>query len=283
VAAAGLATLASAPAVSACGNIIPGAALFGGTVIQYQVTAAASHATVQLLGIGVGAPAVLSIGFEATGQASKGPDGGLLEWILPSAHAYGGPGSSTFDYESMTLFVGDNLVLADFGANKQIQVADDQVELNPLLQSLCPAGLLGGPQVCDWVEVRGNTPATVEPAGILSLDDTFVPGGQKGVGLILTAPSTALSGAFVPYQAPGLQLIGDLTENSVVSVDLIDLTVGPEAQIQLLVQLATVDFTDSSAAETVPALSRRGGAVLVLGVLALGLISLSVPGRRLSR
>ena len=281
-----------APLAAACGIIIPNVARFGGFVVQHQVSVASSEAMVQELQIGQGAHVEVTIDFDPSQQASKGAVGELLEWIVPAALASAVPDSATYPYEAMTVSVGPNLILEEFTVNRRIDIGDDQVDLSPLFQFLCPTSN-AGQQVCDWLWVQGNAPNSISPPNIVALDDSVVVGAQKGVNLILTAESTALSGPSVPLQPGGEQDMSPLTENSVLVLDLIDLTAGggvitdPNkavvAQIRLYVAIDTAEVSYSPTGGAVPALSRRGGAVLVLGVLALGLISLSVPGRRLSR
>ena len=247
---------------------------------------------VQELEIGQGAHVEVTIDFDASQQASKGAVGELLEWIVPAALASAVPDSATYPYEAMTVSVGPNLILEEFTVNRRIDIGDDQVDLSPLFQVLCPSSN-AGQQVCDWVWVQGNAPNSVYPPDFVALDDGVVEGAQKGVNLILTAESTALSGPSVPVQPSGEQDMSPLTENSVLVLDLIDVSQGggvitnPDkgvvALIRLYVIIDTAEVSYSPAGGAVPALSDQGGAVLVLVVLALGLISLSVPGRRLSR
>lgn len=278
----GLVVFLYAPMAQAGGAFVPGAAYFGGDVTQVLVNSAASLETVASLGIGIGAPVSVDVsGFAAMlgKQASRNAIDEFLNQALPAAHAYNPPDTATVSYETMRISIGDDFLMKDFSTNREIIVADDQVQLAPLLQELCPVSL-SGEQVCDWLWLEGGTPLFIAPQQVVALDDSVVEGVQQGVNLLLTASSEALDGPAIPLQAPGEQALNDITENSVLYIDLIDLTVGPEALIRLVVLLDTVDLDEAEGNESVPALSREGGAFLVLGVGLIGIALLVFPRSR---
>ena len=278
----GLVVLLYAPLAQASGPFVPGAAHFGGDVTQVLVNSGASLETVASLGIGIGAPVSVDVsGFEAMlgGEASHNAIDEFLNQVLPVAHANNPPDTATVSYETMRISIGDGFLMKDFSTNREIIVADDQVQLAPLLQELCPFSL-SGEQVCDWLWLEGGTPLFIAPQDVVALDDSVVEGVQQGVNLLLAASSETLDGPTIPLQPAGEQALNDITENSVLYIDLIDLTVGPEALIRLVVLLDTVDLDEAEGNESVPALSREGGAFLVLGVGLIGVALLVFPRSR---
>ncbi len=116
------------------------------------------------------------------------------------------------------------------------------------------------------------------------LDDRYVGTEQRGVKLAVVGGTSELLGECVPELPEDPQFLGDL---NLVGGVVIDLSVvddfGQFGEITIAVNLISAEVTYSGESSMLPALGRRGGAMLVVVVLAFGARLLWTPRIRSTR
>jgi hypothetical protein len=258
--------------------------LVEGQVSQINVTDENSWTTLETAGVTVGSSVEISFEvpiYGASCGATAASD--FADWLVPAAHA-ASSGLNGFSFESLYVQVADGgITLIDFTESSSSGIiADDQFASTPLEVTLCDTVMVGSGG-CDWVVLNG-TDATVFDAsgGGMLLDDQVVAGNQRGFSLVMMGDSGEMLDACVAEQPETLQYFSDMNLAAGMTLDLIDLSVvdisGQFGEISLSVSLDSIQVTYGT--DPVPALSSRGGALLVIGVIALGALILWLPRRR---
>jgi|GEM_PF-4291006 len=261
---------------------VPWMVLVEGQVSQINVTDEGSWVTLETAGVTVGSSVEISFEVPMYGAACGATAASdFADWLVPAAHAASG-GLNGFSFESLYVQVADGgITLNEFPESSSSGIiADDQFASTPLEVTLCDTVVVGTGG-CDWVVLNG-TDATVFGGGGMLLDDQVVAGNQRGFSLVMMGDSGEMPDACVAEQPETLQYFSDMNLAAGMTLDLIDLSVvdisGQFGEISLSVSLDSIQVTYGT--NPVPALGSRGGALLVIGVIALGALILWLPRRR---
>ena len=145
----------------------------------------------------------------------------------------------------------------------------------------CPDPPVGSGEVqtCDYMRTTGNAPGVANiPAG-LSFDDDILAGEQRGLNLMVVNGPAILSG-------PEITLVEgsyDVSEYGIGRLFLdfegLDPGTGALVKMRVVVELTSLEYIEGGP-PSAPALGGLSGAVLLFGILALGLLTLFLPTQR---
>lgn len=269
-------------------GIMPWFARIIGEIQYINVTNEASYATLENVGVYVGTSVEIALQYAGGGpECTAGVAGDFGDWLIPAAYA--SVGQSSFAYDAFDISIaGGAIKLTNVISDQGGVVANDLTPTGYLEATLCDQVAVG-PFACDWLAVYG-TAADVSATGgtaALMLDDSYVGTEQRGVKLAVVGGTSELLGECVPELPEDPQFLGDLNLAGGVVIDLIDLSVvddfGQFGEITIAVNLISAEVTYSGESSMLPALGRRGGAMLVVVVLAFGALLLWMPRIRSTR
>lgn len=188
------------------------------------------------------------------------------------------PGAESvfYSYAALSVDIGGSIFLSDFSANTTTLVANDQTEFDTYIGDLCPGP---PPQTCDYARTTGNNPGVVNILAGLSFDDDIVAGEQRGLNLMVVGGPAILA-------SPEIDLLEgnyDVSEfgdgRLFLDFEGVDPATGALVYMRVVIALTALQY-EAVDPPAVPALGGLAGAVLLFGILALGLLTLLLPTPR---
>ncbi len=185
-------------------------------------------------------------------------------------------GVTEHSISSLAVTVGE-LVFSDFDTNVEMETAE--ADLGPyaetVIQNSCSSYF-----ACDWLWGQAFDPLSTDPDDTtLEMDSSYASGAQRGVNIYAGGDVGAL---------PTVDGDVETTWTDGPAYLLVDLLVDDLPATWVTANgdnvrvVATIDYGVYYYAVYVPAMSLRGGAVLVMAVLAAGLLVLALPRKRVA-